>query len=94
MALVSTDGRFLEVNPALCAIVGYARDELLSTTLKGLTHPDDLKNDMQAMARMLNRELDTFQTVERYFHKDGRILFLLNASLIEDDRAAQILVPD
>jgi PAS domain S-box-containing protein len=86
MALVSTDGRFLEVNPALCAIVGYTREELLSSTLKGLTHPDDLKNDMTAMARMLNHELDTFQTVERCFHKDGRILWvLLNASLIEDD---------
>ena len=87
MALVSTDARFLEVNPALCAIVGYTRDELLATTFTALTHPDDLhRRRAQAMTRLLNREIDTHRTVKRYFHKDGRVVWIqLNSSIVRDE---------
>jgi PAS domain S-box-containing protein len=35
---------------------------------------------------MLNREVDTYQSVKRYFHKDGRVLWaLLNASIVRDE---------
>jgi PAS domain S-box-containing protein len=86
MALISTEARFLEVNPALCAILGYSREELLATTFQALTHPDDLNTDTNAMTRMLNREIDTFRRVKRYFHKDGRVLWaLLNSSLVTDE---------
>ena len=85
MALVATDGRFLEVNPALCAIVGYTSDELLATTFKALTHPDDLHDDVRAMTRLLNREIDTHRTVKRYFHKDGRVVWIqINSSIVRD----------
>ena len=33
MALVSTDGGWLQVNPALCRMLGYEEGELLTTTL-------------------------------------------------------------
>ena len=90
MALVATDGRFLEVNPALSAIVGYTSDELLAMTFKALTHPDDQPDDARAVTRLLNREIVTHRTVKRYFHKDGRVVWIqLNSSIVtdEDDRA-------
>src|ERR671918_64254 len=46
MALVAPDGRFLEVNPALCRIVGYTREELLARTFQDITHPEDLDADL------------------------------------------------
>ncbi len=47
MALVDIDGRFLEVNDALCAIVGYTADELIQKTFQEITHPDDLELDLE-----------------------------------------------
>ena len=86
MALVSADARFLEVNPALCAIVGYTRDELLATTFKALTHPDDRAADVRSVAQLLNREIDIHRTVKRYFHKDGRVVWIqLNSSVVRDE---------
>jgi PAS domain S-box-containing protein len=86
MALVSTDTRFLEVNPSLCGILGYSREELLATNVEALTHPDDLSADLAAIARMLNRDIDTYRTTKRYFHKDGRVVWAqLNSSLVRDE---------
>jgi PAS domain S-box-containing protein len=43
MALVGTDGRWLQVNRSLCEIVGYSEQELLSRPFQDITHPDDLE---------------------------------------------------
>ncbi len=42
MALMSLEGRFLRVNPALCAITGYEAEALEATSDEAITHPDDL----------------------------------------------------
>jgi PAS domain S-box-containing protein len=89
MALVSTAGEYLEVNPALCAIVGYSEEELLTTSFEALTHPDDSAADRVATQRLLNREVETIRRVKRYRHKDGRIRWVqVNSSLIVDDAGA------
>jgi PAS domain S-box-containing protein len=89
MALVSTSGEYLEVNPALCAIVGYSADELLATGFESITHPDDYAADVVATKRMLDREVETIRRVKRYRHKDGRIRWVqVNSSLILDDNGA------
>src|SRR5262249_51450665 len=49
MALVSSDGRWLQVNNALCEILGYSVDELLTRTFQDITYPDDLANDVDQM---------------------------------------------
>src|SRR5918999_5296968 len=67
MALVAPDGRFLEVNPALCRLVGYTRDELLARTFQDITHPDDLEADLRFVRRMLAGEIETYQMEKRYF---------------------------
>ncbi|MFA5940359.1 MAG: PAS domain S-box protein [Sinimarinibacterium sp.] len=85
IALVSTDGRWLEVNDALCAIVGYARDELLRATFQDITHPDDLQADLEHVRQMLTGEIQHYRMAKRYFHKDGRIVHVqLDVSLVRD----------
>jgi PAS domain S-box-containing protein len=86
MALVSTSGEYLEVNPALCAIVGYTQDELLSMGFDQITHADDLPGDRVATDRLLKRNVETIRRVKRYHHKDGRIRWVqVNSSLVLDD---------
>ncbi len=86
MALVSLQGQWLKVNRALCQMVGYTAEELCSMRFQDLTHPEDLEADAAQTRRLLAGEIDSFQLEKRYFHKDGRILWiLLSVSLVKDD---------
>jgi len=83
MALVSTEGRFLEVNDSLCAFLGYPRDELVRLTFQDLTHPEDLDLDLDCMRRTLAGELRSYQMEKRYVHRDGVVVWaLLSVSLV------------
>lgn len=76
MAIVSPDGRWLRVNRRLCEIVGYRHDELSGKTFQDITHPDDLKNDLDHVRRMLAREIDSYKVEKRYVGKDGSIVWV------------------
>jgi PAS domain S-box-containing protein len=85
MALVGTDGHWLQVNRALCDIVGYTEQELLATNFQAITHPDDLDADLAYVTQLLAGEIPTYHMEKRYFHKLGEIVWIqLNVSLIRD----------
>jgi PAS domain S-box-containing protein len=85
MALVSPAGRFLEVNPALCGILGYTEGELLAKTFQDLTHPDDLEADRDQAQQLLANEITTYQIEKRYLCKDGRVAWVrVTVSLVHD----------
>lgn len=71
MAIVGTDGRWLEVNPALCALVGYTREQLLGRDTRSITHPDDRLTDEQSIGRLLSRAIDSYKREKRYVHQTG-----------------------
>ncbi len=83
MGLVAPDGRWIEVNPALCSIVGYPAAELLATDFQTITHPDDLKVDEDFVRQMLARQIDNYVMEKRYLHKSGHPTWVqLNVSLV------------
>lgn len=85
MALVGTDGHWLQVNRALCGIVGYTEQELLATNFQAITHPDDLDADLAYVTQLLAGEIPTYHMEKRYLHKLGEIVWIqLNVSLIRD----------
>ena len=85
-ALVALDGRYLQVNRALCKFLGYSRSELLASTFQASTHDDDLVADMFNVRRMLSGEIRRYQIEKRYIHASGRILSaLLSVSLVRAD---------
>jgi len=85
MAMVGLDGRWLEVNDALCRMLGYSRIELLQLDFQHITHPDDLETDLQFLQRLLNAEISDYQLEKRYLDKQGRVLWiLLSVSLVRD----------
>ncbi len=87
MALVSPDGRWLQVNRSLCEIVGYSEQELLTMKFQAITHPDDLETDLGSRHQMLAGEIRSYQLEKRYFHKCGQIVWiLLSVSLVRDAR--------
>jgi PAS domain S-box-containing protein len=63
MALWSTDGRIVDVNPAFAAMHGYSRDEMLVQDPYTFVHPDSYEQ--------LARFFDTFATGQP-FHTEAR----------------------
>lgn len=84
-ALVGKDGRWLQVNPAVCKIFGYSESELLATNFQAITHPDDLETDLNCVRQLLAGEISSYQIEKRYSHKLGRAVpVLLSVSLVRD----------
>jgi PAS domain S-box-containing protein len=85
MALVRIGGRWQQVNPALCEILGYTEEELLATTFQAITHPDDLDTSLVLKAKALAGEIDHFHLEKRYLHKQGHAVpVLLSVSLVRE----------
>lgn len=86
MAIVSLEGRWLQVNYALCEMIGYGESELLATTFQKITHPEDLETDMGYMHLLLAGEIPYYHLEKRYLHKQGGVVWiLLSVSLVRDD---------
>jgi len=84
IALVSMEGRWLDVNQAVCNMLGYTKEELLERTFQEITHPDDLDQDIDYVNQLLHGRMETYQMEKRYFRKDGQIVWvLLSVSLVK-----------
>ena len=85
MAIVGLDGRWLMVNPALCAITGYSADELLTRTFTDITHPEDRSVSPAQLRELLAGRRDTYQIEKRYVHRRGHSVWVqANVSLVRD----------
>lgn len=81
-ALVSPEGHPLRVNPALCAMLGYAEDELREMAFPEFTHPDDVDADMEQVEQLVGGEIGSYELEKRYLHRDGHIVWgLLSVAL-------------
>src|SRR3954453_10600330 len=77
MALFNTDGEYVRVNAALCALLGRAPDALIGMRDQQLTHPDDRQSDVDAAWRILQGELSTWQCEKRFVRADGQVVWTL-----------------
>ncbi|TRO25865.1 PAS domain S-box protein [Ectopseudomonas mendocina] len=85
MAIVDLDGRWMEVNDALCRMLGYSREELLQLDFQHITHPDDLAKDLALLQQLLEGVIADYQLEKRYVDKRGNVLWiLLSVSLVRD----------
>ncbi|MDZ8089590.1 MAG: PAS domain S-box protein [Nostoc sp. DedQUE12b] len=76
ITLVGLDGRFLQINPALCEITGYSHEELIQMNFQEITHPDDLEVDWENARRVLAKEISGYSLEKRYIRKDGSIVWV------------------
>ena len=77
MALFNTDGEYVRVNAALCALLDRSLEDLIGTRDQELTHPDDRQSDVDAAWRILNGELNSWQCEKRFVRPDGTIVWTL-----------------
>jgi PAS domain S-box-containing protein len=72
----SITGHFLQVNQKYCDIIGLTQEAMLVTDFQSITHPDDLQEDLDNMARLLRGEIKSFNMEKRYLHANGSIVWV------------------
>jgi PAS domain S-box-containing protein len=85
IANLGLDGRFIRVNRSLCAMLGYAAEELVGRPVKDISHPDDRDLTDEQRARVRSGELDSVKFEKRYIAKSGATVWVvLTVALVRD----------
>jgi len=71
IAHVGDQGRFIYVNPQLCAMLGYTEQELLSMTVRDVSHPGDVTLTDESSDKLRSGQIRSFKMEKRYLRKDG-----------------------
>jgi PAS domain S-box-containing protein len=74
-AITGLDGRFLRVNKALCAMLGYTSEELSGMTLRSIVHPDDIEDTEASIRSLLAGAVDSLNLKTRHLTRDGRVVW-------------------
>jgi two-component system sporulation sensor kinase A len=91
MALVGQDGRWINVNSALCHFLGYPEHELTEITFQEMTFPEDLCRELEYMNQLITGEIVSYQREKRYIHKKGHVVWgLLTVSSVMDEENSPV----
>ncbi|MEW5728657.1 MAG: PAS domain S-box protein, partial [Pseudomonadota bacterium] len=85
VVMADREGRFIEANPAFCAMVGYGQDDLRGMTFQAITHPDDLAENERMRVDAIDGRRDVYHITKRYVARGGRIVWArLTAKVVVD----------
>ncbi len=86
MALVALDGKFLQVNEALCSLLGITQSELMTMTQAELTHAADLPLEQEHLTLLLTGATPSTQFEKRYqLRHDVARWTLVSISLLREN---------
>ena len=87
MARASLHGHFESVNQAFCLLTGYTSEELCSTSLTAITHPDDVDPAVGAWDPRADDPTTAHQTEKRLVRADGvHVWVALSTTVVSDIR--------
>jgi PAS domain S-box-containing protein len=72
----SRTGRFCRINQHYCEMLGYTSTEMLTLDVQTITHPDDLDENLENLARLRAGDLRQFHLEKRYFSKNGTVVWV------------------
>lgn len=91
LALVSVEGKWLDVNPVLSKILGYTPEELLAITFQDITYPEDLEKDLENLYKLVAGDIESYEIEKRYIHKNRNLVWaLLTVSLVRNKDEAPL----
>ena len=81
------EGHFIDVNPALCKITGYSKEEMIHKHFNKFSHPDDKNINSEKFKNLVKGKIPYFTLEKRYIHKNGNIIsVLIRSQLINDHK--------
>jgi PAS domain S-box-containing protein len=75
MCVAGLDGRPIQVNDALCRMLGYTEQELLGIAWAELTHPDDLEPSLSGVEQLPRGPGNCLETEKRFLHRGGNVVW-------------------
>lgn len=75
MCLVSPDGRFEQVNQAVCEFFGYDAETLQTKAWQEITAPEFLAVDQQLVDNVLAGRIESYRLTMQYIHADGHLIW-------------------
>jgi len=94
--VASPEGILIEINDAMCGILGYTREELLGRSPDEITHPDDVDHTRKSVTYEAIAEGGGQDLERRYIRKDDRVVWarVRVVPLKEDGRSVLAMVED
>ena len=87
IAVVSLGGHFMQVNDSLCSALGYSRETLMTLCFQDITHPDDLRQDVDELRALIEGKNDTYAIEKRYIRADGQVMWAqLTVNLVSNEQ--------
>ncbi|ACS85894.1 sensor domain-containing diguanylate cyclase [Musicola paradisiaca] len=77
LALIMPDMKPVKINAALCNILGYSEELLLTLPVEQVVYPDDLPALIATHQRLLSGEISQDMAQRRYFRADGSVIWML-----------------
>jgi len=85
ISVIDTVGCIIEVNRALCDLLGYTADELIQKSLFSFVHADDDPNVWVQIKDLLAGSMDTLRVTKSVHRKDGAAMWTdVVMSLVRD----------
>ena len=94
MAIVAPDGRYLEVNAALCEMLGRDAATLRASCWQDVTHKGDLDGSHHLASEVLRGHSNSYRELKRYVRPDGSMVWgeLSTACVRNGDGSVQYFV--
>ncbi|MCD4687963.1 MAG: PAS domain S-box protein [Desulfuromonadaceae bacterium] len=91
MALLTLEGKFVEVNPPLCRMLGYEPSALLNRRLDQMFHQDEWDAIKFKLDRLLSVHTEAVLEEVRMLNSRGETMWaLMSASLLHDDNGQHL----
>jgi PAS domain S-box-containing protein len=86
MSITDVAGRPVQLNQAICAMLGYRHDELVRLSIADVTHPDDMALTREQRQRLVDGAADSVDFEKRFLRKDGGVVWgYVTVSLARND---------
>lgn len=76
IAECSREGMYISANEEFCRITGFAKEELLTRSIKDISHEDDYASEMVLHEQLIAGEILSYDLEKRYVREDGEIIWV------------------
>ena len=88
IAHLNSAGDFIRVNQQFATMLGYTEAELIKCNFADVTYKEDLPEDLAAVQRLRDNELQQYTIDKRYIRKDGAVIWArLSVALIKQRKS-------